>query len=117
MHSKQPKLYGVLALLSAIGCSECNRVKLISFTDLKCDYTLSEEYRKTHYLPGLLLQELKQALNETKEVRRCAINVLRDQFAKHAFDDRYASKVNIRFDILVFYHNYLKFELSYCTTC
>ncbi|XP_060575600.1 dedicator of cytokinesis protein 9-like [Ruditapes philippinarum] len=58
--------------------------------DLKSDYTLSEEYRKTHYLPGLILQELKMALNESKETRRCAINVLRDQFAKHAFDDRYS---------------------------
>ena len=70
-------------------------MSIASIADLKCDYTLSEEYRKTHYLPGLLLQELKQALNETKEVRRCAINVLRDQFAKHAFDDRYANKVEI----------------------
>ncbi|XP_053403969.1 dedicator of cytokinesis protein 9-like isoform X5 [Mercenaria mercenaria] len=61
----------------------------ISSHDLKCDYTLSEEYRKTHYLPGMILQELKMALNESKETRRCAINVLRDQFAKHAFDDRY----------------------------
>ena len=62
---------------------------------MKCDYTLSEEYRKTHYLPGLLLQELKMALNESKETRRCAINVLRDQFAKHAFDDRYVHKVTV----------------------
>ncbi|XP_052785231.1 dedicator of cytokinesis protein 9-like isoform X7 [Mya arenaria] len=66
--------------------------KDIKLEDLKCDYTLSEEYRKTHYLPGLLLQELKLALNESKETRRCAINVLRDQFAKHAFDDRYSQK-------------------------
>ena len=63
-------------------------------TDLKSDYTLSEEYRKTHYLPGLILQELKMALNESKETRRCAINVLRDQFAKHAFDDRYTKPVS-----------------------
>ncbi|XP_052217568.1 dedicator of cytokinesis protein 9-like isoform X3 [Dreissena polymorpha] len=66
--------------------------KDIKQEDLKSDYTLSEEYRKTHYLPGLLLQELKLALNEAKETRRCAISVLRDQFAKHAFDDRYFGK-------------------------
>lgn len=62
-------------------------------TDLKCDYTLSEEYRKQHYLAGLILQELKMALSEPREIRRIAITVLRDQLAKHSFDDRYLSKV------------------------
>ncbi|KAL4220208.1 Dedicator of cytokinesis protein 9 [Mactra antiquata] len=73
-----------------------------TYKDLKCDYTLSEEYRKTHYLPGLLLQELKMALNESKETRRCAINVLRDLFAKHAFDDRYI-KPNLQGRIAALY--------------
>ncbi|WAR28617.1 DOCK9-like protein [Mya arenaria] len=67
-------------------------INTFAVVEHRCDYTLSEEYRKTHYLPGLLLQELKLALNESKETRRCAINVLRDQFAKHAFDDRYSQK-------------------------
>ena len=62
-------------------------------TDLKCDYTLSEEFRKTHYLAGLLLQEVKMCMNEPKEIRRHAIHLLRNQIAKHSFDDRYTSKV------------------------
>lgn len=63
-------------------------------TDLKCDYTLSEEFRKNHYLVGLLLQEVKMCMNEPKEVRRHAIHLLRNQIAKHSFDDRYTSKVS-----------------------
>ncbi|XP_078311755.1 dedicator of cytokinesis protein 9-like isoform X5 [Crassostrea virginica] len=63
-----------------------------SFKDLKCDYTLSEEFRKTHYLAGLLLQEVKMCMNEPKEIRRHAIHLLRNQIAKHSFDDRYTSK-------------------------
>ncbi|XP_021377721.1 dedicator of cytokinesis protein 9-like isoform X3 [Mizuhopecten yessoensis] len=66
--------------------------KDIKLEDLKCDYTLSDEYRKQHYLAGLVLQELKTALNEPREIRRMAITVLRDQLAKHSFDDRYLSK-------------------------
>ncbi|KAL3847595.1 hypothetical protein ACJMK2_018498 [Sinanodonta woodiana] len=67
--------------------------KDIKLEDLKSDYTLSEEYRKTHYMPGLLLQELRRALSEPREIRRCAIFVLRNQLAKHSFDDRYCNKV------------------------
>ena len=62
------------------------------FDNLKCDYTLSDEYRKNHYLAGLLLHELKMALNEPRDIRRVAIMMLRNQLAKHAFDDRYTSK-------------------------
>ncbi|XP_078311765.1 dedicator of cytokinesis protein 9-like isoform X13 [Crassostrea virginica] len=66
--------------------------KDIKLEDLKCDYTLSEEFRKTHYLAGLLLQEVKMCMNEPKEIRRHAIHLLRNQIAKHSFDDRYTSK-------------------------
>ncbi|XP_065925413.1 dedicator of cytokinesis protein 9 isoform X3 [Magallana gigas] len=66
--------------------------KDIKLEDLKCDYTLSEEFRKNHYLVGLLLQEVKMCMNEPKEVRRHAIHLLRNQIAKHSFDDRYTSK-------------------------
>nr|XP_022345904.1 dedicator of cytokinesis protein 9-like isoform X4 [Crassostrea virginica] len=67
-------------------------IKLEALHDLKCDYTLSEEFRKTHYLAGLLLQEVKMCMNEPKEIRRHAIHLLRNQIAKHSFDDRYTSK-------------------------
>ncbi|ESP01696.1 hypothetical protein LOTGIDRAFT_172449 [Lottia gigantea] len=63
-----------------------------NFKDLKHDYTLSDDYRQIHYLVGLLLHELKMALNEPRDIRRSAITVLRNQLAKHSFDDRYATK-------------------------
>ena len=62
---------------------------------MKHDYTLSEEFRKNHFLVGLLLQEVKLALNEGRDIRKAAISTLRNQLAKHAFDDRYAGKVRI----------------------
>ncbi|PVD19166.1 hypothetical protein C0Q70_21731 [Pomacea canaliculata] len=63
-----------------------------NFKDVKHDYTLSEEFRRNHYLTGLLLHELLMCMNMPREIRRSAITVLRNQLAKHSFDDRYASK-------------------------
>ncbi|XP_076453954.1 dedicator of cytokinesis protein 9-like isoform X3 [Babylonia areolata] len=60
--------------------------------DLKYDFTLSDEFRRNHYLTGLILHELKMAMNEPRDIRRSAVTVLRNQLAKHSFDDRYASK-------------------------
>lgn len=68
--------------------------------DVKHDYTLSEEFQRNHYLVGLLLFEVKSALNEIQDVRRCAIRVLRNLLAKHSLDDRYTSKVNLKFSWL-----------------
>ncbi|BFZ00720.1 hypothetical protein BsWGS_03761 [Bradybaena similaris] len=65
---------------------------LASNEHLKHDYCLSDEYRKHHYLVGLLLFELRLAMTEQRAIRRCAITVLRNQLAKHSFDDRYASQ-------------------------
>jgi hypothetical protein len=67
----------------------------LSPPDLKYDFTLSDEYRRNHYLVGLVLHELKMAMNEPREIRRTAINVLRNVLAKHSFDDRYVSKVSL----------------------
>ena len=66
-------------------------------TDAKSDYTLTTEYRKKHFLSGLLLEELKSALNEIKDVRKVAITTLRNQLAKHALDDRYTKDVSLSF--------------------
>ena len=63
--------------------------------DLKHDYSLSDEFRKHHYMVGLLLFELRQAMTEQRPIRRSAITVLRNQLAKHSFDDRYTSHVSI----------------------
>jgi beta-phosphoglucomutase-like phosphatase (HAD superfamily) len=61
--------------------------------DLKHEYTLSEEFRKQHFLVGLLLQETRSALNEIRDIRKVAIATLRNLLAKHSFDERYANKV------------------------
>lgn len=87
-------LYNVGILKNYIQC----------LADLKCDYTLSEEFRKNHYLVGLLLQEVKMCMNEPKEIRRHAIHLLRNQIAKHSFDDRYASKVSTFVHLIFLYH-------------
>ena len=60
---------------------------------MKHDYTLSDEFKRNHFLVGLLLDELKSALNETADIRHLAIKVVRNLLAKHAADDRVASKV------------------------
>ncbi|KAL8624516.1 hypothetical protein ACOMHN_053059 [Nucella lapillus] len=68
------------------------RGQIKNFRDLKHDFTLSDEFRRNHYLTGLILHELKMAMSEPRDVRRSAITVLRNQLAKHSFDDRYATK-------------------------
>ncbi|XP_070173876.1 dedicator of cytokinesis protein 9-like isoform X3 [Littorina saxatilis] len=76
---------------SAAEVSEESKVPLPPW-NLKHDFTLSDEFRRNHYLTGLILHELKMAMSEPRDVRRSAITVLRNQLAKHSFDDRYASK-------------------------
>jgi len=61
--------------------------------DLKHDYTLTEDFVKNHFLVGLLLTEVKSALNEIQDIRKFAIRTLRNLLAKHSVDDRYFSKV------------------------
>ena len=85
---------------------------LIWFADSKADFSLTDVYRCNHFLSGLLLQELKSALNEIQEVRRIAIATLRNQLAKHAWDDRYnqkedANKKKVNFRHPVWRHIYL----------
>jgi len=63
--------------------------------DLKHDYTLTEDFVKNHFLVGLLLTEVKSALNEIQDIRKFAIRTLRNLLAKHSVDDRYSSKVSI----------------------
>ncbi|KAK6623677.1 hypothetical protein RUM43_009529 [Polyplax serrata] len=56
------------------------------------DFNLTEEFRKHHYLVGLLLQETTYSLNQVSQIRKHAISTLRDLLAKHELDDRYQSK-------------------------
>lgn len=52
-------------------------------------FTLSDEFCRHHFLAGLLLQEVKSALNEIALVRRIALLILKEVLAKHDLDDRY----------------------------
>uniref|UniRef100_A0A669ER24 Dedicator of cytokinesis 9 n=1 Tax=Oreochromis niloticus TaxID=8128 RepID=A0A669ER24_ORENI len=71
--------------------------KSISFALKRCtlytlDYSLTDDFCKNHFLVGLLLREASAALQEFREIRQIAIQVLKSLMMKHAFDDRYTSK-------------------------
>ncbi|XP_063809332.1 dedicator of cytokinesis protein 9 isoform X4 [Pseudophryne corroboree] len=60
--------------------------------DLQLDYTLTDEFCKNHFLVGLLLREVGNALQEFRDTRQIAISVLKGLMIKHSFDDRYSSR-------------------------
>ncbi|KAK3914024.1 Dedicator of cytokinesis protein 9 [Frankliniella fusca] len=60
--------------------------------DMLSEFILCEDFCRFHFLVGLLLQEVRTALNQVVHTRRIAISVLRDLLAKHELDDRYQSK-------------------------
>lgn len=60
--------------------------------DVLSEFILCEDFCRFHFLVGLLLQEVRTALNQVVHTRRIAIAVLRDLLAKHELDDRYQSK-------------------------
>ncbi|XP_023820930.1 dedicator of cytokinesis protein 9 isoform X13 [Oryzias latipes] len=62
------------------------------YQDLQLDYSLTDDFCRNHFLVGLLLREVGAALQEYREVRHIAIQVLKGLMIKHAFDDRYAAK-------------------------
>uniref|UniRef100_A0A8B9GMX1 Dedicator of cytokinesis 9 n=1 Tax=Amazona collaria TaxID=241587 RepID=A0A8B9GMX1_9PSIT len=61
-------------------------------SNLHLDYSLTDEFCKNHFLVGLLLREVGNALQEFRDVRQIAISVLKNLMLKHSFDDRYASR-------------------------
>ncbi|XP_058060238.1 dedicator of cytokinesis protein 9 [Anopheles bellator] len=60
--------------------------------DLLQQFCLSEEYCRQHFLVGILLQEVKSALNEVSHIRRLGLITLKELLAKHDLDDRYQHK-------------------------
>ncbi|XP_053212852.1 dedicator of cytokinesis protein 9-like isoform X2 [Panonychus citri] len=50
---------------------------------------ISDSFTKTHFIVGIILQEVRSALIEVHQVRGMAISVLRNLLVKHSFDDRY----------------------------
>uniref|UniRef100_A0A8C2U523 Dedicator of cytokinesis 9 n=1 Tax=Coturnix japonica TaxID=93934 RepID=A0A8C2U523_COTJA len=65
------------------------------YQDLQLDYSLTDEFCKNHFLVGLLLREVGNALQEFREVRQIAISVLKNLMIKHSFDDRYLHQARI----------------------
>ncbi|XP_053311310.1 dedicator of cytokinesis protein 9 isoform X2 [Spea bombifrons] len=62
------------------------------YQDLQLDYTLTDEFCRNHFLVGLLLREVGNALQEFRDIRQIAITVLKSLMIKHSFDDRYSSR-------------------------
>ncbi|XP_048048661.1 dedicator of cytokinesis protein 9 isoform X6 [Megalobrama amblycephala] len=62
------------------------------FQDLQLDYSLTDDFCKNHFLVGLLLREVGGAMQEFRDIRQIAVQVLKNLMIKHAFDDRYSSK-------------------------
>lgn len=52
---------------------------------------MTEEYCRNHFLVGLLLREVAEALQQGPEVRQLAVSVLKNLLLKHAMDDRYTA--------------------------
>lgn len=69
-------------------------VLLLLPSDLQLDYSLTDDFCKNHFLVGLLLREVSAALQEFREIRQIAIQVLKSLMIKHTFDERYTSKVS-----------------------
>lgn len=62
--------------------------------DLQLDYSLTDDFCRNHFLVGLLLREVGGALQEPRDIRQIAVQVLKGLMIKHTFDDRYAAKVS-----------------------
>nr|XP_033803485.1 dedicator of cytokinesis protein 9 isoform X4 [Geotrypetes seraphini] len=62
------------------------------YQDLQLDFSLTDEFCKNHFVVGLLLREVGNALQEFRDARQIAISVLKNLMIKHSFDDRYSSK-------------------------
>lgn len=69
--------------------------------ELDIEFRLCDSFCRSHYLAGLILQEVSSALNEVADIRRIALRCLKDLLAKHELDDRYQNKVNL---LLMFYY-------------
>ncbi|XP_035263368.1 dedicator of cytokinesis protein 11 isoform X2 [Anguilla anguilla] len=103
--------YIPLNLPMAFGRTKLHRVQdLISYAverfstvDLGLEYSLTEEYCRNHFLVGLLLREVAEALNGCPEIRQLGVAVLKNLMVKHALDDRYTTSKNQQARICVLY--------------
>ncbi|KAM4020947.1 dedicator of cytokinesis protein 11 isoform 2-T2 [Anomaloglossus baeobatrachus] len=81
----KPKLQRVQDLLSYA-------VERFTSVDMNLECSLTDDYCKNHFLVGLLLREILQAMQENCEIRFAAISSLKQLLIKHAFDNRYQHK-------------------------
>ncbi|XP_073399582.1 dedicator of cytokinesis protein 11 isoform X2 [Dendrobates tinctorius] len=81
----KPKLQRVQDLLSYA-------VERFTSVDMNLEWGLTDDYCKNHFLVGLLLREILQAMQENCDIRFAAISSLKHLLIKHAFDNRYQHK-------------------------
>uniref|UniRef100_A0A671XRE8 Dedicator of cytokinesis 11 n=1 Tax=Sparus aurata TaxID=8175 RepID=A0A671XRE8_SPAAU len=79
------------------------RTKLQRVQEQSLEFSLTEEYCRNHFLVGLLLRELAEALQQGPEVRQLAVSVLKNLLIKHAMDDRYTAYKNQQARICLLY--------------
>ncbi|KAM4612252.1 dedicator of cytokinesis protein 11 isoform 2-T2 [Polymixia lowei] len=79
------------------------RTKLQRVQDQSLEFSLTEDYCRNHFLVGLLLREVAEAMQQGPEVRQLAVAVLKNLLIKHAMDDRYTMYKNQQARICLLY--------------
>uniref|UniRef100_A0A667Z9D0 Dedicator of cytokinesis 11 n=1 Tax=Myripristis murdjan TaxID=586833 RepID=A0A667Z9D0_9TELE len=79
------------------------RTKLQRVQEQSLEFSLTEDYCRNHFLVGLLLREVAEALQQGPEVRQLAVAVLKNLLIKHAMDDRYTAYKNQQARICLLY--------------
>ncbi|XP_029941192.1 dedicator of cytokinesis protein 11 isoform X2 [Salarias fasciatus] len=79
------------------------RTKLQRVQEQSLESSLTEDYCRNHFLVGLLLREVAEALQQGPEVRQLAVAVLKNLLIKHAMDDRYTAFKNQQARICLLY--------------
>uniref|UniRef100_A0A3P9MZB4 Dedicator of cytokinesis 11 n=1 Tax=Poecilia reticulata TaxID=8081 RepID=A0A3P9MZB4_POERE len=79
------------------------RTKLQRVQEQSLEFSLTEEYCRNHFMVGLLMREVAEALQQGPEVRQLAVSILKNLLIKHAMDDRYTAFKNQQARICTLY--------------
>ncbi|KAM3591225.1 uncharacterized protein V6R79_024850 [Siganus canaliculatus] len=79
------------------------RTKLQRVQEHSLEFSLTEDYCRNHFLVGLLLREVAEALQQGPDVRQLAVSALKNLLIKHAMDDRYTAFKNQQARICLLY--------------
>uniref|UniRef100_A0A8D3ARX2 Dedicator of cytokinesis 11 n=1 Tax=Scophthalmus maximus TaxID=52904 RepID=A0A8D3ARX2_SCOMX len=79
------------------------RTKLQRVQEQSLEFSLTEEYCRNHFLVGLMLREVAEALQHGPEIRQLAVSTLKNLLIKHAMDDRYTAFKNQQARICLLY--------------